>query len=127
MHRGTRGSLGLHPALAPLGAAGGSPAWTRGCTLTVVPKSRVVPLPRRPVCFLRALTLSFYKAKPTFLPSRFQGSADAPVALVAHLAPESVLADGRYQQWMERYGAWPSSTRDVPLSFKRSHPYCTPA
>ncbi|XP_036197578.1 zinc phosphodiesterase ELAC protein 2 isoform X1 [Myotis myotis] len=35
---------------------------------------------------------------------RFQGSADAPVALVAHLAPESVLADGRYQQWMERFG-----------------------
>ncbi|XP_006108766.3 zinc phosphodiesterase ELAC protein 2-like, partial [Myotis lucifugus] len=48
--------------------------------------------------------VSFYKAKPTFLPSRFQGSADAPVALVAHLAPESVLADGRYQQWMERFG-----------------------
>ncbi|KAM6164067.1 zinc phosphodiesterase ELAC protein 2 [Rhynchocyon petersi] len=35
---------------------------------------------------------------------RFQGSADAPVALVAHLAPDSVLSDGRYQQWMERFG-----------------------
>nr|KAF6415581.1 elaC ribonuclease Z 2 [Molossus molossus] len=35
---------------------------------------------------------------------RYQGSADAPVALVVHMAPECVLADGRYQQWMERFG-----------------------
>ncbi|KAM7069555.1 zinc phosphodiesterase ELAC protein 2 isoform 2-T2 [Molossus nigricans] len=35
---------------------------------------------------------------------RYQGSADAPVALVVHMAPECVLADDRYQQWMERFG-----------------------
>ncbi|XP_037664172.1 zinc phosphodiesterase ELAC protein 2 [Choloepus didactylus] len=35
---------------------------------------------------------------------RYQGKAEAPVALVAHLAPEAVLLDGRYQQWMERFG-----------------------
>uniref|UniRef100_A0A2K6S8F2 Zinc phosphodiesterase ELAC protein 2 n=1 Tax=Saimiri boliviensis boliviensis TaxID=39432 RepID=A0A2K6S8F2_SAIBB len=35
---------------------------------------------------------------------RYQGNADAPVALVVHLAPESVLVDSRYQQWMERFG-----------------------
>uniref|UniRef100_A0A1D5QZX4 Zinc phosphodiesterase ELAC protein 2 n=1 Tax=Macaca mulatta TaxID=9544 RepID=A0A1D5QZX4_MACMU len=35
---------------------------------------------------------------------RYQGKADAPVALVVHMAPESVLADSRYQQWMERFG-----------------------
>ncbi|KAI5930453.1 zinc phosphodiesterase ELAC protein 2 isoform X1 [Manis javanica] len=35
---------------------------------------------------------------------RYQGKADAPVALVVHMAPECVLADGRYQQWMERFG-----------------------
>ncbi|XP_008586761.1 PREDICTED: zinc phosphodiesterase ELAC protein 2 [Galeopterus variegatus] len=35
---------------------------------------------------------------------RYQGKADAPVALVAHMAPESVLVDSRYQQWMERFG-----------------------
>uniref|UniRef100_K9J2W3 Zinc phosphodiesterase ELAC protein 2 n=1 Tax=Desmodus rotundus TaxID=9430 RepID=K9J2W3_DESRO len=35
---------------------------------------------------------------------RFQGKADAPVALVVHIAPECVLADGRYQQWMQRFG-----------------------
>nr|XP_054957584.1 zinc phosphodiesterase ELAC protein 2 isoform X4 [Pan paniscus] len=35
---------------------------------------------------------------------RYQGKADAPVALVVHMAPESVLVDSRYQQWMERFG-----------------------
>ncbi|KAF6298454.1 elaC ribonuclease Z 2 [Rhinolophus ferrumequinum] len=35
---------------------------------------------------------------------RYQGKADAPVALVVHIAPERVLADSRYQQWMERFG-----------------------
>ncbi|KAF5911906.1 hypothetical protein HPG69_015884 [Diceros bicornis minor] len=35
---------------------------------------------------------------------RYQGKADAPVALVVHMAPECVLADSRYQQWMERFG-----------------------
>ncbi|CAO2643588.1 Zinc phosphodiesterase ELAC protein 2 [Lemmus lemmus] len=35
---------------------------------------------------------------------RYQGEADAPVALVVHIAPESVLTDSRYQQWMERFG-----------------------
>ncbi|XP_063484388.1 zinc phosphodiesterase ELAC protein 2 isoform X8 [Symphalangus syndactylus] len=35
---------------------------------------------------------------------RYQGKADAPVALVVHMAPESVLLDSRYQQWMERFG-----------------------
>uniref|UniRef100_A0A8C0JL18 Zinc phosphodiesterase ELAC protein 2 n=1 Tax=Canis lupus dingo TaxID=286419 RepID=A0A8C0JL18_CANLU len=35
---------------------------------------------------------------------RYQGDADAPVALVVHMAPEHVLADPRYQQWMERFG-----------------------
>ncbi|XP_072677175.1 zinc phosphodiesterase ELAC protein 2 isoform X1 [Canis lupus baileyi] len=35
---------------------------------------------------------------------RYQGDADAPVALVVHMAPERVLADPRYQQWMERFG-----------------------
>ncbi|XP_005067677.1 zinc phosphodiesterase ELAC protein 2 isoform X2 [Mesocricetus auratus] len=35
---------------------------------------------------------------------RYQEEADAPVALVAHIAPESVLIDSRYQQWMERFG-----------------------
>lgn len=30
------------------------------------------------------------------------------MALVIHMTPESVLRDGRYQQWMERYvGLWP--------------------
>ncbi|XP_066120355.1 LOW QUALITY PROTEIN: zinc phosphodiesterase ELAC protein 2 [Saccopteryx bilineata] len=35
---------------------------------------------------------------------RYQGEAAAPVALVVHMAPESVLADSRYQQWMQRFG-----------------------
>ncbi|XP_016078005.1 PREDICTED: zinc phosphodiesterase ELAC protein 2 [Miniopterus natalensis] len=35
---------------------------------------------------------------------RYQGSADTPVALVVHMAPECVLADSRYQQWMQRFG-----------------------
>ncbi|XP_073902957.1 zinc phosphodiesterase ELAC protein 2 isoform X2 [Castor canadensis] len=35
---------------------------------------------------------------------RYQGEADTPVALVVHIAPESVLMDSRYQQWMERFG-----------------------
>uniref|UniRef100_A0A2K6K0H6 Zinc phosphodiesterase ELAC protein 2 n=1 Tax=Rhinopithecus bieti TaxID=61621 RepID=A0A2K6K0H6_RHIBE len=35
---------------------------------------------------------------------RYQGKADTPVALVVHMAPESVLVDSRYQQWMERFG-----------------------
>nr|KAF6455841.1 elaC ribonuclease Z 2 [Rousettus aegyptiacus] len=35
---------------------------------------------------------------------RYQGKADATVALVVHMAPECVLADSRYQQWMERFG-----------------------
>ncbi|VFV27607.1 zinc phosphodiesterase elac protein 2 [Lynx pardinus] len=35
---------------------------------------------------------------------RYQGNAEAPVALVVHMAPERVLADSRYQQWMERFG-----------------------
>ncbi|XP_019497046.1 PREDICTED: zinc phosphodiesterase ELAC protein 2 isoform X1 [Hipposideros armiger] len=35
---------------------------------------------------------------------RYQGKADASVALVVHMAPEHVLADSRYQQWMERFG-----------------------
>lgn len=26
------------------------------------------------------------------------------MAVVVHIAPESVLTDSRYQQWMERYG-----------------------
>uniref|UniRef100_A0A8D0SG49 Zinc phosphodiesterase ELAC protein 2 n=1 Tax=Sus scrofa TaxID=9823 RepID=A0A8D0SG49_PIG len=34
----------------------------------------------------------------------YQGNAEAPVALVVHMAPESVLLDSRYQQWMERFG-----------------------
>ncbi|XP_006863574.1 PREDICTED: zinc phosphodiesterase ELAC protein 2 [Chrysochloris asiatica] len=34
----------------------------------------------------------------------YQGKADAPVALVVHMAPECVLLDSRYQQWMERFG-----------------------
>ncbi|XP_055432453.1 zinc phosphodiesterase ELAC protein 2 isoform X2 [Bubalus kerabau] len=34
----------------------------------------------------------------------YQGKADAPVALVVHMAPEHVLLDSRYQQWMERFG-----------------------
>lgn len=37
-----------------------------------------------------------------FLPPSYQGNAEAPVALVVHMAPESVLLDSRYQQWMER-------------------------
>ncbi|XP_005399395.1 PREDICTED: zinc phosphodiesterase ELAC protein 2 isoform X1 [Chinchilla lanigera] len=35
---------------------------------------------------------------------RYQGETDAPVAVVVHMAPESVLLDSRYQQWMERFG-----------------------
>ncbi|OBS82135.1 hypothetical protein A6R68_23875 [Neotoma lepida] len=35
---------------------------------------------------------------------RYQGEADAPVALVVHIAPEPVLTDSRYQQWMESFG-----------------------
>nr|XP_027809859.1 zinc phosphodiesterase ELAC protein 2 isoform X1 [Marmota flaviventris] len=35
---------------------------------------------------------------------RYQGKDDTPVALVVHIAPESVLLDSRYQQWMERFG-----------------------
>ncbi|XP_029782577.1 zinc phosphodiesterase ELAC protein 2 isoform X2 [Suricata suricatta] len=35
---------------------------------------------------------------------RHQENAEAPVALVVHMAPECVLADPRYQQWMERFG-----------------------
>lgn len=46
----------------------------------------------------------FLKETPFFLLPRYQEEADAPVALVAHIAPESVLIDSRYQQWMERYG-----------------------
>uniref|UniRef100_A0A8D2AUM7 Zinc phosphodiesterase ELAC protein 2 n=1 Tax=Sciurus vulgaris TaxID=55149 RepID=A0A8D2AUM7_SCIVU len=34
----------------------------------------------------------------------YQGKTDTPVALVVHIAPESVLLDSRYQQWMERFG-----------------------
>uniref|UniRef100_A0AC11DBK1 ElaC ribonuclease Z 2 n=1 Tax=Ovis aries TaxID=9940 RepID=A0AC11DBK1_SHEEP len=34
----------------------------------------------------------------------YQEKADAPVALVVHMAPEHVLLDSRYQQWMERFG-----------------------
>ncbi|XP_045149400.1 zinc phosphodiesterase ELAC protein 2 isoform X2 [Echinops telfairi] len=33
---------------------------------------------------------------------RYQGKGGDAVALVAHMAPESVLLDSRYQQWMER-------------------------
>lgn len=46
----------------------------------------------------------FLKETPFFLLPRYQGEADAPVALVVHIAPEPVLTDSRYQQWMERYG-----------------------
>ncbi|XP_010613312.1 zinc phosphodiesterase ELAC protein 2 isoform X1 [Fukomys damarensis] len=35
---------------------------------------------------------------------RYQGDANGPVAVVVHMAPESVLMDSRYQQWMERFG-----------------------
>ncbi|XP_004760196.1 zinc phosphodiesterase ELAC protein 2 [Mustela putorius furo] len=35
---------------------------------------------------------------------RYQGHAGAPVALVVHMAPQCVLEDPRYQQWMERFG-----------------------
>lgn len=35
---------------------------------------------------------------------RYQGNAETAVALVVHMAPESVLVDSRYQQWMERFG-----------------------
>ncbi|XP_045149398.1 zinc phosphodiesterase ELAC protein 2 isoform X1 [Echinops telfairi] len=35
---------------------------------------------------------------------RYQGKGGDAVALVAHMAPESVLLDSRYQQWMERFG-----------------------
>ncbi|XP_069883027.1 zinc phosphodiesterase ELAC protein 2 [Dipodomys merriami] len=35
---------------------------------------------------------------------RYQGNPNTPVALVVHMAPESVLMDSRYQQWMERFG-----------------------
>lgn len=61
-----------------------------------------------------------------FLP-RYQGKADTPVALVAHMAPECVLADSRYQQWMERYGAlasgcvWDTSSTPRPLSHSYYH------
>uniref|UniRef100_A0A452G5Q6 Zinc phosphodiesterase ELAC protein 2 n=1 Tax=Capra hircus TaxID=9925 RepID=A0A452G5Q6_CAPHI len=34
----------------------------------------------------------------------YQEKADAPVALVVHMAPEHVLLDSGYQQWMERFG-----------------------
>ncbi|XP_038598764.1 zinc phosphodiesterase ELAC protein 2 [Tachyglossus aculeatus] len=33
-----------------------------------------------------------------------EGKTEAHVALVVHLAPESVLQDSRYQRWMERFG-----------------------
>ena len=36
------------------------------------------------------------------LPPSYQEKADAPVALVVHMAPEHVLLDSGYQQWMER-------------------------
>lgn len=37
-----------------------------------------------------------------------EGVPEHQVALVIHMTPESVLRDGRYQQWMERYvGLWP--------------------
>ncbi|PNI58802.1 ELAC2 isoform 14, partial [Pan troglodytes] len=39
-----------------------------------------------------------------------------PVALVVHMAPESVLVDSRYQQWMERYGAQPNGTWGLGLT-----------
>lgn len=51
--------------------------------------------------------LSLLKETPFFLLSRYQEEADAPVALVVHIAPEFVLTDGRYQQWMERYETSP--------------------
>lgn len=51
--------------------------------------------------------VSVSKGNPIFLVPRYQTEADAPVALVVHIAPESVLLDSRYQQWMERYGDSP--------------------
>lgn len=53
----------------------------------------------------------FLKETPFFLLPRYQGEADAPVALVVHIAPDSVLTDSRYQQWMERYGDQSRSQR----------------
>ncbi|EHB11816.1 Zinc phosphodiesterase ELAC protein 2 [Heterocephalus glaber] len=35
---------------------------------------------------------------------RYQGETNGPVTMVVHMAPESVLMDTRYQQWMERFG-----------------------
>ncbi|XP_063097873.1 zinc phosphodiesterase ELAC protein 2 isoform X2 [Cavia porcellus] len=35
---------------------------------------------------------------------RYQEETNDPVAVVVHMAPESVLSDSRYQQWMERFG-----------------------
>lgn len=52
--------------------------------------------------FAGVLSLGQRPAHSSFLPRRYQGDADAPVALVVHMAPERVLADPRYQQWMER-------------------------
>ncbi|XP_074081255.1 zinc phosphodiesterase ELAC protein 2 isoform X2 [Macrotis lagotis] len=33
-----------------------------------------------------------------------EGKAEAHVAVVVHMTPESILQDSRYQQWMERFG-----------------------
>ncbi|XP_053150173.1 zinc phosphodiesterase ELAC protein 2 isoform X2 [Hemicordylus capensis] len=33
------------------------------------------------------------------------GKQDNPVALVVHITPEPVLQDGRYKQWLQRFGA----------------------
>uniref|UniRef100_F7HWN1 Zinc phosphodiesterase ELAC protein 2 n=1 Tax=Callithrix jacchus TaxID=9483 RepID=F7HWN1_CALJA len=52
---------------------------------------------------------------------RYQGNADAPVALVVHLAPESVLVDSRYQQWMERFGP---DTQHLVLNENCSSVHC---
>ncbi|XP_001373514.3 zinc phosphodiesterase ELAC protein 2 isoform X4 [Monodelphis domestica] len=35
---------------------------------------------------------------------RYQEETEAPVAVVVHMTPESVLQDSRYQHWMERFG-----------------------
>lgn len=55
----------------------------------------------------------FLDTNSFFLLPRYQGEADAPVALVVHIAPESVLIDSRYQQWMERYGDLSKAQRDT--------------
>ena len=59
--------------------------------------------PRSPFAgVLSLLSLGQRPPHSSLLPCRYQGDADAPVALVVHMAPERVLADPRYQQWMER-------------------------